>query len=307
MTIRTRLALAAVTLLVASLGVTHVSADEAGKTYGDGVTLKRATPIATLLTTPQAHAGKAVRVDGVVSQVCQSMGCWIEIADPALGRGIRFKAKDGVIVFPKDAPGRKVSAQGTFEEIATSPVRESHARARQVGREQRQAGAGVPDREDLLGPRHRSGPVLMADAAGSALPADVLEAQRQKADVIGVPAARRHIFLCCDQAKPKCCDRDRSIVAWDYLKARLLALGLADQGGVARTKANCLRICTGGPVAVVYPEGRLVRRLRSTGARTDHPGTPDRRASGRGVRHRGSAAQRLNHDSNVERRMPSNA
>jgi (2Fe-2S) ferredoxin len=95
----------------------------------------------------------------------------------------------------------------------------------------------------------------MADATGSALPADVLEAQRQKADVIGVPAARRHIFLCCDQAKPKCCDRDRSIVAWDYLKARLLALGLADQGGVARTKANCLRICTGGPVAVVYPEG----------------------------------------------------
>ena len=44
-------------------------------------------------------------------------------------------------------------------------------------------------------------------------------------------------------------------MAWDYLKARLLALGLADQGGVARTKANCLRICAGGPVAVVYPEG----------------------------------------------------
>jgi (2Fe-2S) ferredoxin len=96
----------------------------------------------------------------------------------------------------------------------------------------------------------------MADnALGMALPTDVLEAQRQKAGVIGVAATRRHIFLCCDQAKPKCCDRERSIVAWDYLKARLLALGLADHGGVARTKANCLRICTGGPVAVVYPEG----------------------------------------------------
>lgn len=127
MTIRTRLALAAVTLLVASLSVIRVSADEAGKTYGDGVTLKRATPIATLLTTPQAHAGKAVRVDGVVSHVCQSMGCWIEITEPAGGRGVRFKARDGVIVFPKEAVGRKVSAQGTFEEIASSPVRESHA------------------------------------------------------------------------------------------------------------------------------------------------------------------------------------
>jgi (2Fe-2S) ferredoxin len=83
----------------------------------------------------------------------------------------------------------------------------------------------------------------------------VREAQRAKARAIGVPEIRRHIFLCCDQAKPKCCDRERSIEAWDYLKARLVALGLADRGGVARTKANCLRICVGGPIAVVYPEG----------------------------------------------------
>ena len=91
--------------------------------------------------------------------------------------------------------------------------------------------------------------------AGEGVPPDVLQAQRQKAGAIGVPATRRHIFLCCDQAKPKCCDRDRSVVAWDHLKARLLALGLADHGGIARTKANCLRICVGGPIAVVYPEG----------------------------------------------------
>jgi (2Fe-2S) ferredoxin len=90
---------------------------------------------------------------------------------------------------------------------------------------------------------------------GEPLTPDVREAQRRKAEAIGVPSTRRHILLCCDQAKPKCCDRDRSIIAWDYLKARLVALGLADGGGVARTKANCLRICVGGPVAVVYPEG----------------------------------------------------
>lgn len=98
----------------------------------------------------------------------------------------------------------------------------------------------------------------MASTDGQApgpLPAGVREAQRAKADAIGVPATRRHIFLCCDQAKPKCCDRERSIVAWGHLKARLRALGLADHGGVARTKANCLRICVGGPIAVVYPEG----------------------------------------------------
>ncbi|MCE9591764.1 MAG: (2Fe-2S) ferredoxin domain-containing protein [Planctomycetes bacterium] len=75
------------------------------------------------------------------------------------------------------------------------------------------------------------------------------------AESIGVPHIRRHIFLCCDQTKPKCCDKERSLVAWEHLKARLKELGLSDRGGVARTKANCLRICEGGPIAVVYPEG----------------------------------------------------
>jgi hypothetical protein len=127
MTIRPSWISVGLTLLLAVGGIKPLVADEVGKTYGAGVRLKRAVPIATLLTTPQAHAGKAVRVDGVVRQVCQSMGCWVEIADPALGRGLRFKARDGVIVFPKEAVGRKISAEGTFEEIATSPEREAHA------------------------------------------------------------------------------------------------------------------------------------------------------------------------------------
>ena len=66
---------------------------------------------------------------------------------------------------------------------------------------------------------------------------------------------RRHIFLCCDQTKPKCCDKDAGIAAWDYLKKRLDELGLTGNGGVYRTKANCLRICQDGPTAVVYPDG----------------------------------------------------
>jgi (2Fe-2S) ferredoxin len=88
---------------------------------------------------------------------------------------------------------------------------------------------------------------------------DSLGAQREKADRVGLPVARRHIFLCCDQTEPKCCDRERSLVAWNYLKTRLSELGLSEQGGIARTKANCLRICRGGPTAVVYPEGAWYR------------------------------------------------
>lgn len=81
------------------------------------------------------------------------------------------------------------------------------------------------------------------------------EPQQKIAETIGIPVARRHIFLCADQTNPKCCDKERGIAAWDFLKKRLKELGLSEQGGVLRTKANCLRICEGGPIAVIYPEG----------------------------------------------------
>jgi len=75
------------------------------------------------------------------------------------------------------------------------------------------------------------------------------------AEAIGIPVAHRHIFLCCDQAKPKCCEREASLESWQFLKQRLRELGLSEAGGVLRTKADCLRICTDGPIAVVYPDG----------------------------------------------------
>jgi (2Fe-2S) ferredoxin len=80
---------------------------------------------------------------------------------------------------------------------------------------------------------------------------------RLQAIVTSVAGAisRRHIFLCCDQTTPKCCEMERGQAAWQFLKRRLKEMGLSEQGGILRTKANCLRICEGGPIAVVYPEG----------------------------------------------------
>lgn len=68
----------------------------------------------------------------------------------------------------------------------------------------------------------------------------------------GVRRIARHIFLCADQTEPKCAPRAETLVAWEYLKRRIGELGL---GSVYRTKANCLRMCVQGPIAVVYPEG----------------------------------------------------
>ncbi len=66
---------------------------------------------------------------------------------------------------------------------------------------------------------------------------------------------QRHIFLCCDQSEPKCSQKNQSLESWKFLKERLKELGLVEDGRVYRTKANCLRICTQGPIAVVYPDG----------------------------------------------------
>ncbi|MCU0492659.1 MAG: (2Fe-2S) ferredoxin domain-containing protein [Chloroflexaceae bacterium] len=72
----------------------------------------------------------------------------------------------------------------------------------------------------------------------------------------GVGSYTRHIFLCADQSEAKCCSLEAGHEAWKYLKDRLKQLGLSmANGGVFRTKANCLRICAHGPIAVVYPEG----------------------------------------------------
>lgn len=73
---------------------------------------------------------------------------------------------------------------------------------------------------------------------------------------LGLEQYRRHIFLCADQTEAKCCAPEAGLAAWEFLKRRLKELKLAGpEPLVFRTKANCLRVCVRGPVAVVYPEG----------------------------------------------------
>lgn len=76
---------------------------------------------------------------------------------------------------------------------------------------------------------------------------------REKVLELGIDKITRHIFLCADASKPKCCDKADSLESWEYLKKRLKELNLSGTG-IGRTKANCLQICTHGPIAVVYPD-----------------------------------------------------
>ena len=87
-------------------------------------------------------------------------------------------------------------------------------------------------------------------------PSGVSDKLSKIADKLGLSRVDWHIFLCAESEKQKCCHRREGELAWDYLKERVKQLEL-DEGGVHiyRTRANCLRVCKGGPIAVIYPGG----------------------------------------------------
>ncbi len=78
---------------------------------------------------------------------------------------------------------------------------------------------------------------------------ECLKARVQK---LNIDKIERHIFICADQTKPICCDKQISLDSWDYLKLRLKELNLETH--TFRTKANCLRVCEYGPILVIYPD-----------------------------------------------------
>jgi hypothetical protein len=95
------------------------SLQAAGQSLGAGVKLAEPTPIATVYANPERFVGKTIRLDGVVTAVCEAMGCWMALADSAQSpQTVRFKVDhDGALVFPISARGKRASAEGVLERI----------------------------------------------------------------------------------------------------------------------------------------------------------------------------------------------
>ena len=85
------------------------------QTYGAGVQVAEATPVARILADPDAYVGKKVRIEGKVTDVCPMAGCWMELDQE--GKTIKVKVDDGVIVFPTTAKGQPAVAEGVVESI----------------------------------------------------------------------------------------------------------------------------------------------------------------------------------------------
>ncbi|MEZ5316792.1 MAG: DUF4920 domain-containing protein [Vicinamibacterales bacterium] len=139
-----RLALSTAALAaVLALAPVHAQAPQE-QTLGAGVTLAESTTIADLYATPEKFAGRALRIDGTITQVCEEMGCWMALASDANPeQTVRFKVDHGQgIVFPIAARGRKASAQGTLEKIAADDMEGREAAAEQMG-EGKMSGFGT--------------------------------------------------------------------------------------------------------------------------------------------------------------------
>jgi len=83
----------------------------------------------------------------------------------------------------------------------------------------------------------------------------------QIAGALGIGGYTKHLLLCVG---PNCCTDVQGLETWSFLKSRLKELIRRRDlppFEVYRTKVGCLRICAGGPIMVVYPEGVWYRSV----------------------------------------------
>ena len=97
------------TISLLALGMLSAAENKLGKP----LTVKEPMPLATLLAHPDDYVGKTVQVKGKVVEVCQMMGCWLDLTNEA-GQKLRVKVNDGEIIFPKESAGKQVVAEGVL-------------------------------------------------------------------------------------------------------------------------------------------------------------------------------------------------
>jgi hypothetical protein len=113
------------------------------ETFGKGVSLNEATPLTSVIATPSSYEGKTVRVEGVVTSVCEEMGCWLALAPTAAtgDKSLIIQVEHGVVVFPMSAKGRRAAAEGIVQRVGSAESRAAASEhARQEGKPVADAG-----------------------------------------------------------------------------------------------------------------------------------------------------------------------
>ena len=118
-------------LITAAFAFSLLSAAEIK--LGKPLTVKEPIPLATLLAKPADYVGKTVQVKGKITEVCQMMGCWLDLTNDE-GQKVRIKVNDGEIEFPKDAAGKMAVAEGQFNKLELTRE-QAAARAQEEAKE----------------------------------------------------------------------------------------------------------------------------------------------------------------------------
>jgi hypothetical protein len=123
-------------VLATGLLMTVVAA-KADQKFGAALTISKSTSISDLYAHPENFVGKTIRVDGVVTAVCEEMGCWMALAaKDHPDQTVRFKVDHGKgIEFPVSARGKSASAEGVFEKIAVSDADAKEAATEQASKD----------------------------------------------------------------------------------------------------------------------------------------------------------------------------
>jgi Domain of unknown function (DUF4920) len=116
---------------------------------GKPLTLNQPSAIREILATPAEFTGKTVQVKGKITEVCQMMGCWMALVDPADStKTIRIDVHDGDIVFPKDSAGKMATAEGilikqelTRDQVIAKAKHEAEEQGRKFDPKQVKQGA----------------------------------------------------------------------------------------------------------------------------------------------------------------------
>ncbi|MCY4014010.1 MAG: DUF4920 domain-containing protein [Gammaproteobacteria bacterium] len=104
---------------MAALGAMASSAADTG--FGEPLSDATAVSLSELSANPNAYVGQTVKVVGLVEDVCPMKGCWVDILDRQSSATIRLKVQDDVIVFPAEAKGQEIVAEGTLRRLDLSP------------------------------------------------------------------------------------------------------------------------------------------------------------------------------------------
>jgi hypothetical protein len=103
-------------VLVSALCLTAI-AFAADQKLGQPLTAGEPISVAALLEKPAPLVGKTVQVKGKITEVCEAMGCWMNLTDGA-NHMVRIQVADGGdIVFPKDSIGKTAIAEGKLEKL----------------------------------------------------------------------------------------------------------------------------------------------------------------------------------------------